>query len=151
MPQGRQIGDQPLGKGGYDQPVAIHEAHVAQRGGNLPRQLELCRMAQPHAGRTVQQQMDVAVGLAFEQLDAKLIAAGVQYPVDRLKIVAGRIIAMPGHLGSTTGQLLSRRGQQRTAAGPLRPSERSSVRFSSPAEKSGIGSRKEDRKMMAEK
>ena len=73
MPQGRQIGDQPFGKGRHVQPVVIQEARVTEHRGDLPRPVELRRAAEPHAGRTVQEQMDVAVELAFEELHVQLV------------------------------------------------------------------------------
>ena len=145
MPQRRQIGDQPFGKGRHDQPVVIHQARVTQAGGNLPRQVEFRRAAEPHAGRTVQEQMDVAVRLAFEQLDVQLVPPRVQRPVDGVKIVAGRIVAMTGDLSSAAGQLLSRRGQERTAAGPLRRRARAVPFASAVRGKKGHGTRKDER------
>ena len=51
-----------------------------------------------------------------------------------MKIIAWRVVAMARDLGSPARQLLSRCGQERTAPGPPRWSESSSVRFNSPGE-----------------
>ncbi len=53
MPQRRQIGDQTFGKGRHDQPIVFQKTRVTKHGGDLPRQVEFGRAAEPHAGRTV--------------------------------------------------------------------------------------------------
>ena len=64
--------------------------------------------------------MEVAVKLAFEELYVQLVPAGVQRPVDGVKIIARRIVAITRDLSSAAGQLLSLRSQERTTAGPPR-------------------------------
>ena len=133
-------GRQPIGKGRHVQPVQPQQARVAQGRRHLPGDLELGRPPKSHARRTIQQQMHVAIGLALEELDVQIVALGAERPVDRVKIVAGRVVAMAGDFRSPAGQFLPRRRQQRAAAGrcALAASDSRSIRFSRSAENSGM-------------
>ncbi len=121
VPDRRQLGHDPVGKRHHAQPSQVFQGHVAQRGGDLSGQAELRRAAQPHAGRAVQQDVDVEILGWLEGPGEQLIVSGAAGPIDVTIVVARHVIPQPGRFGaasSAAGQLLSRRGHQRSPAQP---------------------------------
>ncbi len=119
MPQRRQAGHQPVRKGRNNHPVQAQQAHVAKRRGHLSGELELGRPAQAHACGTIQHNMYVAIRLALEELDVQFVAAGAKRPIDSVKIVARRVVAMASDLRPAGRQSLIARRKQRAAAEAL--------------------------------
>ena len=107
MPERRRSGDQSIGKCRDGQPIKPQQAHVAQRRRDLPGDLQFRRAAQTHAWRAVNEQMHVAIDVTLKELDVQLIALGTERPVDGVKIIARRVIAMAGNFRSAAGQFLS--------------------------------------------
>ncbi len=103
-----------------DDAIEVGQGDVGQRGGDLPGEVELRRLAERHAPRAVQQEVDVQVFLFLEPLQQQLVVAGVEVPVEVAEVVAGRVLAVVGELDAAAQLHRPPLGQERAAKHPPR-------------------------------
>ena len=94
----RKIGDDPVGKRDDGDAVEIGQRDVGQGRRHLPGQVELRRLAEAHAPRAVEQEVDVQVFLFLKPLEQQVAVAGIDVPVEIAEVVARRVLAMVGEL-----------------------------------------------------
>ena len=78
--------------------IQVGKPDVGQRGGELERQVQLGRRAEPHRGAGVDQQIDRQILVLFVAAQREPPQAPVEVPVEVSEIVAGGVVAVIGEL-----------------------------------------------------
>src|SRR5579883_1864923 len=91
-----QVGDDVASEGDDRHAVEVRQCDVRQRGRELAGEVELGRLAEVHAPRSVEQEINVEVLFLLEPFEQQLVVAGVDIPVEVSEVVSRRIFAVVG-------------------------------------------------------
>ncbi len=116
----RKVGDDVAGERDDRHAVEVGECDIGQRRGHLAGIVELDRIAEGHAPRAVEQDVDVQVFLFLEPLEQELVVPGEDVPVEVAEVVARGVLAVVGELDAAAELHRPPLGQQLAPEHPAR-------------------------------
>src|SRR5947208_2548529 len=100
--------------------VETAQSDVADRGGHLPREIELARFPERHRLAGVEENRDRQFAFLFVELEKEPVEPAVEVPIEITKIVARDVIPIIGELDRLPARLAAPFALERTFCAPPR-------------------------------
>src|SRR5437667_9246492 len=100
--------------------IEAAQCDVADRGGHLPREIELARFPERHRLAGVEEDRDRQFAFLFVELEKEPVEPAVEVPIEITKIVARDVIPIIGELDRLPARLAAPFALERTFCAPPR-------------------------------